>query len=147
MKRDGGNYYFSSTHLFYPHIQYNWCRIKSFSFGNCSKPSGCNCSQFAWEGKKWRREVKRIKCWFSKMKNKWKLWSSRVNRMWLCYRRARNRLKILNKSVPKKLKITESKNNNWNKQRMLSVKKVRPNSRLKKKWFSFINSSQMPKRN
>ena len=30
----------------------NWwkCRILGFFFRKCSKPAGCDCSQFAWEG-------------------------------------------------------------------------------------------------
>lgn len=31
--------------------KYNWCRVKSLSFGRCRRPYGCNCSKFAWEGK------------------------------------------------------------------------------------------------
>merc|ERR1712121_330645 len=30
--------------------RYNWCRIKSFTLGNCKYPRGCDCNKFAWEG-------------------------------------------------------------------------------------------------
>ena len=29
--------------------KYHYCRIKSFSFGRCQYPRGCNCNKFVWE--------------------------------------------------------------------------------------------------
>jgi hypothetical protein len=29
---------------------YNWCRIRTATFGNCQYPSGCDCNKFVWEG-------------------------------------------------------------------------------------------------
>ncbi len=28
---------------------YNWCRIRSFTFGRCPYPPGCDCDRFIWE--------------------------------------------------------------------------------------------------
>jgi hypothetical protein len=37
---------------------YNWCRIRTATFGNCQYPSGCDCNKFVWEG--WTSTINNI---------------------------------------------------------------------------------------